>query len=249
MANAPIVSWYEGTNAKASEVKSTVNYGTVDADSPSPIKEFWIWNNRGGTEDCSKMEEVVFTTRDRQGGQGDTQGNEVEAVKDCWFQVKVDTLGETSYTPVGKAGINPQNMLGTKALGTNGVTTNVNASGAPVWSANTPYGLNTFVQPTTPNGFIYKVVKAGTTDGTDNSSAWVKVEGNSVYDGTVEYQAIQIEKTPASQEILGLANNTDATASNEALAGGNFVKISVFAEVPITASAGKNLLVKRVKIA
>lgn len=243
MSNAPIVSWYEGTNEVANEVTQTVNFGTVDADSASAVKEFYIWNNRGESEDCSKMEQVVFTTRDRQGGLGDTIGNEVEAVRDNWFHVKVDSLNESTYTPVGKGGI-PLNPLGTKPLGTNGTTTNIHASTAVVWSLNTPYALDTYVQPTVANGFIYRVTQAGITDGT--APTWAVVDGSTLVDGTVEYIAVKIDQTPATQEILGFANNTLADGSNANLAGGNFVKISVYADVPITASAGKNKLVQRV---
>ncbi len=65
-------------------------------------------------------------------------------------------------------------------------------------------------------------------------------------DGTVEYIAIKINKTPKAKEILGLANATNAEGTNADLAGGNFVKISVYADVPMDASAGKNLLMQRV---
>lgn len=245
MANAPQVSWYEGTNKKASEVTNTVNFGTVDADSTSATKEFYIWNNRAGVDDCSKMEEVTFTTRDRNGGDGSSVGNIVEAVKDNWFNVRVDTLSEVAFIPVGKGGVGTTNPTGTKDLGTTGTTTNVNASTAQVWSASKSLSLNDYVQPTAGNGFIYKVTKAGVTDGTEPSS-WVRVEGNAVFDGTVEYTTIKIDHTPSAKEILGFANNTDVNGTNANLAGGNFVKVSVYADVPITASAGKNLLVQRV---
>lgn len=243
MANAPIVSWYEGTNEKASEVKSTVNFGTVDSDSQSATKVFFIWNNRAGVDDCSKMEEVTYTTRDRNGGMGDSVGNIVESVRDNWFNVRVDSLNETSFVPVGKGGIS-QNQLGTKDLGTNGTTVNVNASTAQVWSASTTLALNAYVKPQTDNGYIYKVTTAGTTGAT--APTWSTVETSKVTDGTVEYEVVKIDKTPQAKEILGLANNTDITGSNANLAGGNFAKISVYADVPITASAGRNLLVQRV---
>lgn len=244
MANAPIVSWYEGTNDKVNEVVSTVNFGTVDADSQSATKVFYIWNNRAGTEDCSKMEEVTFTTRDRNGGTGDSTGNIVEAVRDNWFNVRVDTLSETAFTQVGKGGVGTANPSGTKDLGTSGVTTNVNASTALVWSASTPLSVGDYVQPTTANGFIYQVVTAGTTDVAQ--PIWVTTESNPVFDGTIEYIAIKIDVQPQAKELLGFANNTLANGSNANLAGGNFAQISVFADVPISASAGKNLLVQRV---
>lgn len=244
MSNAPVVSWFEGSQDETAQVVSTINFGTVDADSASAIKQFNIWNNRDGIEDLPKMEEVVFTTRDRSGGLGDTVGNIVEAVRDNWFHVRCDTLGETGWTAVGK-GDPVLNPTGTHPLGTTGTTTNKNASTATTWVASTPISTGIYVQPTTPNGFIYKVVTAGVTNSSE--PAWVTSESATFTDGTVEYQAILIDKTPNTQEILGLAHDTDSAGSNANLAGGNFATISVYAEVPITASAGRNLLVQRVK--
>ncbi|MEQ6356559.1 hypothetical protein ABNX05_18205 [Lysinibacillus sp. M3] len=244
MANAPIVSWYQTNNDKANEVKNTVNYGTVDADSESLQFTFYIWNNRGGTEDCSKMEEVVFTTRDREGGTGDTTGAIVEAVRDNWFNVRVDSLSESAFTPVGKGGVGTANPSGTKALGTTGTTTNPKGATATVWSAGASYVLGTYVRPTTANGYVYKVTQAGMTDSTQ--PIWTTVEGNTLIDGSIEYEVIRIEQTPATQEILGFANNTLDNGSNANLAGGNFCQVTVYADVPISASAGKNLLVQRV---
>lgn len=237
MNNTPIVSWYEGTNEFSKKVDYTVNYGTVDASSPSPQKTFFIWNNRGVQEDCPKMEEVTFTTRDRDGG------TTVEAVKDNWFRVKVDSLGESGWTEVGKGG-GTQNPTGLKDLGTTGTTTNKNAATAQVWSKEKTFTLGAYVKPTTTNGFIYKVINAGTTS--DQEPAWGKVDGNTFVDAGIEYLTVKIEKTPNAKEILGLANDTKEDGSNAHLAGGNFVQITVYAEVPMTASAGKNSLVQRV---
>ncbi|MFJ3387490.1 hypothetical protein [Lysinibacillus sp. NPDC086135] len=242
----PEVSWYEGTNEFSKKIDYTVNYGTVDADSPSPTKVFYIWNNRAGKQDCSKMEEVTFTTRDRDGGDGSKNGNIVQAVMDCWFNVRVDSLNEQEFLPVGKSGVKDKNRSGVKDLGTTGTTTNVNASTAQVWSAKKDLALNTYVQPKEANGFIYKVVKAGRTDDV-NEPKWANNEANPTFDGLdIEYQAIKIEKTPKTKEILGLANDTKEDGSNAHLAGGNFVQISVYADVPVDALAGKNLLLQRV---
>lgn len=245
MGNTPVVSWYEGSQNTSALVASTINYGTVDADSASAIKQFNIWNNRDGSDDCPKMEEVVFTTRDRKGGLGDTTGSIVEAVRDNWFHVRCDSMGETGWTPVGK-GDPITNPTGTHPIGTLGTTTNVNASTATIWVASTPISTGIYVQPTTPNGFIYKVTKAGTTNSSEPS--WITSEGSVVTDGTIEYLAVLIDKKPNTQEILGLAHKTATDGTNANLAGGNFATISVYAEVPVTASAGKNLLVQRVKL-
>lgn len=240
----PIVSWYEGINSTDHEVKDVVKFGTVDADTDSPQKTFYIWNNRNGDEDVPNMEEVTFTTRDRLGGTGDTQGNIVEAVRDNWFQVRVDSLDETGFTPVGKGGVGTANPSGVKAVGTTGSTLNPNAAQAKVWQESTAFAEGEYIKPTTDNGFIYKVTVMGTSG--DSEPNWVMNEGAVVTDGTVEYVAVKIYKTPGKQEILGVQNNVSDDGSDAENAGGNFVQITVYAEVPITASAGKNELVQRI---
>lgn len=236
----PIPSWYEGTNATASVVApgTVVKYGQVDADTMSANREFYFWNNRDGNDDVSKMEDVTITTRDRNGGLGDTVGNIVEAVRDNWMEIRCDTNGTTGFTPVGRGGVGTTNPTGTLALGTTAKTTNINAQNATVWQASQAFSLDTYHKPTVDNGFIYKVITAGMTGGTEPT--WLTTEGLFVDDGGVRYVAIAIESTPGANEILGLANNTLPDGSNANLAGGNFVKLTTRINVPFDASSGLN---------
>lgn len=240
MANPPIPSWYEGTNTTTTEITSVVSFGQVDADTISANKEMFFWNNRGGQDDVSKMEDVTFTTRDRNGGVGDTVGNIVEAVRDNWFEVRCDSLGESTFTPVGKGGSGTLNPSGVKSMGTTGSTTNVNAASASVWVANTPYALGRYIKPTVDDGNIYKVVTAGTSDSAEPT--WNTTEGLFTDDGTVKYVAVPISKTPSANEILGLANNTSTDGANADDAGGNFVKFTTHVNVPLSATSGLNSL-------
>lgn len=232
----PIVSWYETTANITNEIKGVVNYGTVESDSSSNQKTFFIFNNRNGDTDVSKMEEVTFTTKDRLGGTGDSVGNIVEAVRDNWIQVRVDSLNEQTFTAVGKDH--------SKIVGTNGSTTNPKSVTASTWATGVVYAIGDYVKPATANTFVYKVTKGGTTGGT--APTWSLTAGNVVTDGTVEYITVPIKLTPAVQEILGVANSVLDNGSNIADAGGNFIKLTAFAEVPVTASSGKNLFVQRV---
>jgi len=233
---APIVSWYETENSIVNEVTGLVQYGTVDADTDSGQKTFYIWNNRDSVNNVSKMEEVTFTTRDRLGGTGDTSGNIVEAVRDDWFQVRVDSLDEVTFTPVGKSAL--------KSVGTTGSTTNPNASTASTWVQSVGYTQDEYIKPTVENGFVYKVTIAGTSGGTE--PAWSTVDGTVVTDGTVEYTTIKITRTPATQEILGVENTVLDNGTDAVNSGGNFVELTVFAEVPVSATAGKNKLLQRI---
>jgi hypothetical protein len=113
----PIITWMNATHSK--EITAPFDYGVIDADTKSTIHIFNVWNNRNGATDVSKMEDCTFTTRDMSGGTGDTVGNEVEVVKNNWFHVQVDSLGETDLdqesSRVGKSFSKP--------IGTTGKTT------------------------------------------------------------------------------------------------------------------------------
>jgi|SRR6185312_249546 len=236
MAVEPLISWFEGTNTDQAAVTGVINYGTVESDSESNHKVFFVWNNKNGTTDVPTMEEVSFTTRDRDGGNGDTAGMIVEAVRDNWMNVRVDSLNEQTFTAVGRGGSKP--------VGTNGSTTNPKAATAVVWSANTPYTVGQYIKPTGANGFIYRVTKGGTSGGTQPT--WSTSAGNVVSDGTVEYATVAIVITPAAFEILGVANTVAPDGSNATSSGGNFIKLTVYGFVPPTASSGKNEFLQRI---
>lgn len=232
----PIISWMTSQNMD-DEITSVISYGTVESDSASNQKAFYIWNNRNGDSDVATMEECVFITKDREGGTGDTPGKIVEAVRDNWIQVRVDTLDEEEFTAVGKDG--------GKAIGTNGSTKNPNAETAVEWSTGVAVSVGDYIKPTVANDFIYKVTVGGTTDATEPS--WSLTEGAVVNDDAVQYTTIPITKTPAAQEILGVANSVLEDGSNASDAGGNFVKLTAYADVPVTAGSGKNSFIQRVK--
>lgn len=238
MANAPIPSWFEGSNTLASQIPqgSVIRYGQVDSDTISTNKEFYFWNNYNGNEDVSKMEDVTITTRDRNGGVGDTTGNIVEVVRDNWMEVRVDSLSQSSFTPIGRGGVGTPNPSGILGLGTQGTTININAENATTWASGQAYSLDEYHAPTVDNGFIYRVITAGMTD--DTEPTWLATEGLIVTDGTVRYVAVAKESTAGANEILGLANNTLPDGSNADEAGANFVKITTRINVPFDASSG-----------
>lgn len=234
--SAPIVGWYEDSLATSDEVTQVINYGTVEAGTDSGTKKFFIINNRNGEVDVPKMENVVFTTRDRQGGVGDTPNQEVEAVRDNWFMIRVDSLQESNFNPVGKDH--------DKAIGTNGSTTSRFADIATTWTPNTQYTIGQFVEPTTGGDFIYQVKIEGESDGSE--PAWANTDNADTVDGTITWRSYRIVQTPATQELLGLANKIDDNGSNATNAAGNFAEVTVYAEVPPTASSGINRLLFRV---
>lgn len=242
MAKNPEITWYKGSNEETAKVTTTVDLGRIDADTVSNEVKFYIWNNRGGTEGASNAEELTITARDTDGGDGTTIGKLVPSISEDWNQVRVDSLEESSFTPIGKGGVGKVNPSGVKLLGTNGATKNVDFESAVEWSAEVTLSLGDFIKPTVDNGFFFEVVQAGVTGTTEPT--YLLTEGLRTEDGSVQLKAIRKEVLAPENTLLGMKNNTLPDGSNAEDAGGNFVKFSHRIEVPITASSGKqsNLL-------
>jgi len=89
---APIISWYNVDNT--SQVTQW-QLGTIDAGTVSPDTTFLIWNNRGGSTAVSDATNCTITTKDIAGG------NTGDLVVGKWIEVRVDTMGEANFTPIG----------------------------------------------------------------------------------------------------------------------------------------------------
>lgn len=90
-SKAPIVSW---TETDGTTKVSKWQMGKVNAGESSAEKTFLIWNNCGGTEDVSDMQDVQITTTD---GVGDT----LDVVMDKWIQARCNSAGDTAFTAIG----------------------------------------------------------------------------------------------------------------------------------------------------
>lgn len=88
---APVVSWY---NADNTEPASSWEIGIVDAGKTSEPTTFLIWNNRGGEEDVSDMQDCQITTTDN-------AGDQMDIVKDKWVECKVDSIDGDTFQPIG----------------------------------------------------------------------------------------------------------------------------------------------------
>lgn len=234
----PQVTWIHGVNAKDNEVTS-FNFGVVKADEDSNVEKFFLWNNYGGTENAPKMEDITITTRDLDGGDGGSVGKIVEAVRDNWMRVRVDSKGEGSFTAIGRGGVGTPNPTGVHAVGTDGETKHVKADSAIAWTGGQTWSLGTFVKPTAPNGFIYEVTEAGLGDGVEPT--WLTEEGLMVTDGLATLTARKIMNKPGTNELLGLANNAQNDGTGVADAAGNFAELSLMVSVPSLATTGRNL--------
>ena len=81
---APQPIWWDPF-AETPGPTSTWNCGTVDADSWSTEKEFWIFNNKGGSVDVSDMTNVFITTKDSLGLDGPPVADMSKAI--VWVKV------------------------------------------------------------------------------------------------------------------------------------------------------------------
>jgi hypothetical protein len=150
---APIVSWRTVDNIS---VFSSWPIGTVDAGQAKPVdgQPFLVWNNRNGITDVSDMQNCTIITKDNVGG--DTG----ELVINKWIQVKVVSLGESGWTPIGKN--TP------KTIRTNGCTTN----GDGQWYPN--------VAPHAGEGTSYDILGVKNSDGGNPASGLTVAAGNYV---------------------------------------------------------------------
>lgn len=222
----PIIYWYDSTHT--AQVPTPFDFGVIDAGDESNVFTFNIWNNKGGIADVSKMEDCTITTRDMDGGLGNTVGKIVQAVRDDWFHAQIDTLGETDLSQnSSKIGANFS-----KALGTTGTTKHRKSLTATTWVASTAYTVGDAVKPAVANGFIYVVTTAGTSGGT--APTWSTTEGTAVADGSIVWDTVKIDHKPNAKEIMGVQN--DGSPTN---AAGNFVTVTLQAFVPLNADAGR----------
>lgn len=232
---APIVSWYEGSLDVSSEVTKVIDYGIVDADTISTQKVFYVFNNRDGKTDVPKMTEVSFTTKDMAGGTGEQPP--LPLVRDNWIQIKVDSLNETGFTPVGKDN--------THGVGTTGSTKVRHLDTAKLWEAGITFQLGDYVKPTNLATEIYKVTQGGETGNIEPT--WNTASGAETVDGSVKYSTVKITQTPGTHEILGVANSVSPDGSNaEVNAGGNYAKFTLQAVVPQNATSGRQDFLQRI---
>lgn len=86
---------------------------------------------------------------------------------------------------------------------------------ATTWAPNTNYSLFQYVQPTTPNGMLYRVSQEGMSGATE--PAWPTVAGQTRTDGTVRWTAASAdERVPF---IIGTVNGQPAVVMDTAYIG------------------------------
>ena len=115
-------------------------------------------------------------------------------------------------------------------LSTKTITTTVADSWGDQWAGTTAVEADYIVRPTTGNTFLYRVVVAGTTGGSEPS--WPTVIGQTVSDGTVTWECVAraivvIDCDPISwadatftgARYLVLSDRTPGTAATQPLIG------------------------------
>lgn len=110
-------------NSANSELVSTWNVGTVQAQVESSVLTVNLWNNKGGSSDVSDLKDCTVTVLDNNG----STSNE-DVAKNKWVQVNVKATDSSTYTPIGgetthpfraNTGVSDNTVKGTKNAGTN----------------------------------------------------------------------------------------------------------------------------------
>lgn len=110
---------------------------------------------------------------------------------------------------------------------------------ATAWLATTAYVLGDWVEPTTPNGFVYKCTAAGTSGGSEPT--WPTTEGGTVVDGTVTWtcyaigaQTDEVAQLVGTEErILGKGYNATDIVVKDITGVTTYVKDTDYSEVDI----------------
>ncbi|KYC51588.1 MAG: hypothetical protein AMQ22_01279 [Candidatus Methanofastidiosum methylothiophilum] len=100
----PVVKCYEEGDVVELTTLNPIDLGIVDAGDTGDPVQVNIWNNKGGSSDVSKMENVRLTTVTKNGyNSGDTIANGKDAVEQRYVGVKSLTNEDENYTQVGGA--------------------------------------------------------------------------------------------------------------------------------------------------
>lgn len=108
----PRVEWWDKNNLNPI---SRWDIGVVDAGTVSDNFTFLIWNNRAKDSDVPDMLDCRITTKDEMGGETG------ELITGQWIEVKVDSLSETTFKPIGYDAEN--NVVVSRAIKTRASTT------------------------------------------------------------------------------------------------------------------------------
>lgn len=100
----PIISWWNRDNTQQ---VTRWDVGIVDAGTESPHFGVLIWNNRGGETDVANIIDARLTTRDPD------NGDVGHVVQGKWVRVRVDSIGEVMFTPIGKDAFHTVRTVGT----------------------------------------------------------------------------------------------------------------------------------------
>lgn len=107
----PLVTFY---NEDSSAVVDRWDIGEVDANTESPTLNVVVWNNKGGVEDVSDMQDVSVTCLDG------TAGDQSKMIAERWMKVLVDTTAEVvggvkKFSAIGGVDARPVRAQGVTA--------------------------------------------------------------------------------------------------------------------------------------
>lgn len=91
LATVPKPSW---TLSDASTVPEKWDMGRVSAGQSSAQETFLFWNNKGGAEVVSDMQDTLITTTDN-------AGDTLDVVADKWVEVRCNSADEEDFVQIG----------------------------------------------------------------------------------------------------------------------------------------------------
>ena len=91
----PLIGLYDSTS---SSLVGTYDWGTIKAQTPTPVLTIQVWNNKNGKDDVSDLKEPQIEVLDSNGLTADT-----DVPKFKWVQVNIPSVdgNNSTWTPIG----------------------------------------------------------------------------------------------------------------------------------------------------
>nr|DAL58555.1 MAG TPA_asm: hypothetical protein [Caudoviricetes sp.] len=95
----PLIGLYDNTSTS---LVGTYDWGTIKAQTPTPVLTIQVWNNKNGQEDVSDLKEPQIEVLDSNGLTADS-----DVPKDKWVQVNIPSVdgNDSTWTPIGGADV------------------------------------------------------------------------------------------------------------------------------------------------
>ena len=147
----PLIGLYDSTS---SSLVGTYDWGTIKAQTPTPVLTIQVWNNKNGKDDVSDLKEPQIEVLDSNGLTADT-----DVPKFKWVQVNIPSVdgNNSTWTPIG--GTTTEMLMANGGVTDNTIKGTIN-DGDPILYPQNVCTTNLRIEAplnSTPGDFSFKI--------------------------------------------------------------------------------------------